>query len=272
MKIDKTKKKRIQVAVIGKGRVGTSIAHALEARGKRFKLFAHLAARASTRALTKALREKGGPDVMILATRDLSISPASRRIVPFCGKNLRIVAHCAGSIAPAAIIARGSIAKATFHPLQTFPKPDADLLRGINITISTPHASAATTLRALAEELGAEQTLMIRPEDLPLYHAAAVYGANFLTLLVTVVEQIAKAVRIEEKQMKSALRPIMTQALENALEHNSRDVLTGPLARGYDRSITAHRKALWKFPPIVEKIYTDFVELAKEYKLYGGAK
>lgn len=269
--MQKTRKRRLQVAVIGKGRLGTSLALALQKKTKQFQLFAHLPARTSTRTLTP-LRKNGGPDIIIIATRDKSLRKVSREVVPYAGKNLRIMAHTAGAFSPTIIFTRNKAALATFHPLQTFPKPDPELFKGIGFAISTADAKAASTLTMLAKELGAEDAIRIDAKSLPLYHAMAAYGANFLVVLGAVIEKIAKSLKIPEQKAKHLLRPIMTEALENILTHSSGEVLTGPIARGDSLTLNAHLKALSALDPAIARIYNDFLFLAKKYHIYGGAK
>ena len=263
--MQKTQKKRLLVAVIGKGRLGTSLALALK-KTKSFILHSHLPARAAS---FKTLHAKGGPDILLIVTRDARVSAVAKNAVRQCGENLLLIAHCAGSMPPDILPKRIGIMRATFHPMQTFAKPDGNLFAGITWGISTDSDTAATTLRKLATEIGSTKTLRLDPKILPLYHSLIVYGANFIKLLGTAIEAITKEIGIPEKTIKTSLRPILTRALEDTLTQNSRDVLTGPIARGDKATIERHRKALKALPPEILAVYDDFLKLAKRFGLWN---
>jgi predicted short-subunit dehydrogenase-like oxidoreductase (DUF2520 family) len=264
--MQKTRNGQLQVAVIGKGRLGTSLAQALAKRTKSFALYSHLAAR---RVTFKKLAENGGPHIIIIVTRDSQIETVAKKALHTAGQNLMLVAHCAGSIAPGILPRRDEVMRATFHPIQTFAKPDHQLFDGITFSISTEDPKAVTILKRLAKELGAVNTFLLPPDALPLYHSMIVYGANFITLLGTALEAISTKAGIDETEMKSALRPILTRALGNMLSSNTRNVLTGPIARGDTITIERHRKALKQLPSEVLEIYDNFLELAKRYGLWN---
>ena len=72
-------------------------------------------------------------------------------------------------------------------------------------------------------------TLTIRlPEDtsVRLKQLAASRGMSLNKL----IEELSTAIGQDPKRMKSALRPLMEQALANVLAKPARDVLTGPIA------------------------------------------
>ena len=265
--MQKTRNRHLQVAVIGKGRLGTSLARALAKPTRSFRLHAHLPARSSS---FKKLSEKGGPEILIIVTRDNRIKEVAQKAIRNAGVNLRLIVHCAGSLPPNILPMTPNVMRATFHPIQTFAKPDSKLFKGVAFTISTPDRSATTILKKLAKELGGAQTLELGPYALPLYHSMIVYGANFTILLGTALEEISKAVSIAEPQMKSAFKPILLQAVTNMLSGNTRKVLTGPIARGDNETIERHRKALKKLPPEIIRLYDDFLKLAKRFGLWGS--
>src|SRR5687767_9051619 len=138
--MQKTRNRHLQVAVIGKGRLGTSLARALAKPTKSFRLHSHLPARSSS---FKKLSEKGGPEILIIVTRDNQITEVEKKALRKSGVNLRLIVHCAGSMPPDILPMVPNVMRATFHPIQTFAKPDSKLFKGVTFTIST-QARAAT--------------------------------------------------------------------------------------------------------------------------------
>jgi predicted short-subunit dehydrogenase-like oxidoreductase (DUF2520 family) len=262
----KTRNGQLQVAIIGKGRLGTSLARAFAKTTKSFSLHSHLAARAQS---FKKLSENGGPHIIIVVTRDSQIEQVAKKVLRAAGENLGLVVHCAGSLAPDILPHRDEVMRATFHPIQTFAKPNHQLFDGITFTISTKSPKAVIILKRLAKELGAVNTFQLSSEILPLYHSMIVYGANFITLLGTALEAISKKAGIPEKEIKRAFRPILERTLENMLSNNTRVVLTGPIARGDSTTIGRHRKALKNMPPEILALYDDFLNLAKRFGLWN---
>lgn len=265
--MQKTRNRHLQVAVIGKGRLGTSLARALAKPTNSFRLHSHLPARSSS---FKKLSEKGGPEVLIFVTRDNRIKEVAQNALRTTGANLRLLVHCAGSMPPDILPTAPNVMRATFHPIQTFAKPDSKLFKGVTFTISTPDRAASTILKKLAKELGGGQILELTPNTLPLYHSMIVYGANFTILLGTALEEISKAASIHEAKMKSAFKPILLQAVTNMLSPDTRKALTGPIARGDSETIERHRKALKELPPEIIRLYDDFLKLAKRFGLWAS--
>lgn len=265
--MQKTRNRHLQVAVIGKGRLGTSLARALSRITKTFRLHSHIPARSSS---FKKLSVDGGPDILIIVTRDNYITSVAKKALSNTGNNLRLVVHCAGSLSPEILPKKARVMRATIHPIQTFAKPSDQLFKGITFTISTQDSLAVPMLRKLARELGASQTFQLNPDILPLYHSMIVYGANFIILLGTALEEISKAATIDGRKMKSALRPILMQSLNNVLTGDSRRALTGPISRGDTQTVERHRKALKQLPDEVLKLYDDFLNLAKRFGLWSS--
>jgi predicted short-subunit dehydrogenase-like oxidoreductase (DUF2520 family) len=76
------------------------------------------------------------------------------------------------------------------------------------------------------------------PEEMrTLYHAGLAHGANHLVTLVTEAMEILSAAGATDPA--GTLRPLLTAALDNALEHGDA-ALTGPIVRGDVGTVAAH--------------------------------
>jgi len=89
---------------------------------------------------------------------------------------------------------------------------------------------------SLVADLGGRPTWV--PEEMrTLYHAGLAHGANHLVTLVTQAMEILSASGVTDPA--GTLRPLLTAALDNALEHGDA-ALTGPIVRGDVGTVRAH--------------------------------
>jgi predicted short-subunit dehydrogenase-like oxidoreductase (DUF2520 family) len=240
------------IAIIGKSKVGESLAKAIRTSSK-YKLSAIVSARAT-------VYPKLDADVLIIAVKDDAIEEVSRKAINTSGGHLRLIVHLSGSRPSTILPPRGSIMRLTLHPIQTFPKPDADLFRGIHWMASSDDLLAIRWARQFAADLGGKGVIPLSTEALPLYHAMTVFAANFLTLLGGAIEEISDALGQDPKKMKAALRPLMENSLKNVLAKPAKEALTGPIVRKDFETIRKHQKALKTIDPNLKKIYDAFLK------------
>lgn len=238
-----------RIAIVGKSKVGQSLAKAIRT-AKRDTLTAIISARSKNYPKIDA-------DILIVATRDDAIADVSRRALNACTQTPKIIVHLAGSQSPA--ILPNGVARLTLHPIQTFPKPDDSLLSGIFWMASSDDEKAIRWARQFVRSIGGRGVIVLPSDALPLYHAMTVFSSNFITLLISAVEDIAQTLGENPKRMKTALRPLFEQALENALRKPAKDVLTGPIKRRDLATIRRHQSALQKANPNLRKIYDAFL-------------
>ncbi|WP_300680610.1 DUF2520 domain-containing protein [Nocardioides sp.] len=123
------------------------------------------------------------------------------------------------------------------HPAMTFTGTavDLDRLAGcvFGLTAATPDREFT---ESLVHALGGRP--MWVPEEMrTLYHAGLAHGANHLVTLVTEAMEILSAAGADDPA--GTLRPLLTAALDNALEHGDA-ALTGPIVRGDAGTVAAH--------------------------------
>ncbi len=223
-----------RVGIAGAGRVGGALAKALRSVGvdvvcvaKRDTL-GRIGARATH---------------VIIAVSDRAIESVADEIARAPGK-LRVALHtCAAyGTEPLRALAERGIACGVLHPLQTIDDPDTALLRGIAFAISGDPAAMA-----FAEEIARAldgMVLRIPPEKRALYHAAAVFASNYVTVLLDTAARLLSQAAIPERDALTALAPLARTAVENAVLRGPAQALTGPIARGDAETITAHLRAL----------------------------
>ena len=243
---------RLGIGIVGAGRVGAVLGSALRATGHAVVGVSAVSAASLERAevMLPAVPVLPVPDVVeraelvLLAVPDDALEElvtglaATRAWQPG-----QIVAHTSGRygwrvLAPA--VERGAIPLA-LHPAMTFTGTSLDLSRladcCFGVTAPTPVLPIA---QALVVEMGAEPVVI--PEEMrPLYHAALAHGANHLVTLVSQSLDLLQAAGVDTPAR--LLGPLLSAALDNALRQRDA-ALTGPVARGDARTVTAHLKAL----------------------------
>jgi predicted short-subunit dehydrogenase-like oxidoreductase (DUF2520 family) len=269
---------RLDVGVIGAGRVGTALAVALSRAGHRI---------AAASAVSSASRERieryltGTPvlqpadviaaaDLVLLTVPDDALAGLVRGLAatgaPLAG---RMLAHTSGRhglavLEPAADLGALPLA---LHPVMTFTgRPDdADKLAGICFGVTAP-----MVLRPAAEvlvmEMGGEP-VFIAEADRGLYHAALAGAANHLVTQVVQAEDLLT--RAGVAQPARMLAPLLSAALDNALRLGDAG-LTGPVARGDAETVAGHIDALRADAPEALPAYLALARLTATRALASG--
>jgi predicted short-subunit dehydrogenase-like oxidoreductase (DUF2520 family) len=219
-------------------------------------------------ALTAALREAGhevdGPagrgetplgDAIVLCVPDDEIPAAAEAVAGAAG----LVGHTSGATPLSALDAAGAPAFG-LHPLQTFSgdkRPGAFAGVGCAVAGSTPDALAAAT--GLAESLGM-RPFAIADEARPAYHAAASISSNFLVTLQAAAEEVAAAADLGPAQARALLAPLVRRTVEQWAALGPERALTGPVARGDERTVEAQREAVATAAPDLLPLFDELVE------------
>lgn len=150
------------------------------------------------------------------------------------------VLHCSG--ATEVDVLRPHTPAGSFHPLMTFPGPEVGLpdLTGVTAALAGDEEALAIG-EALATRLGMRPLRV--PGDRRLYHAAAVMAGNFATVLLAEACEVLVAAGVPREEAGGVLAPLALRSLQNAVA-DPVAALTGPVARGDEAVIAAHRQAL----------------------------
>lgn len=211
------------VIVVGPGRVGAALARGLRA---------HFQVR--TRKRGQALQLERVPDGswILVCVPEAAWSELAPQL-ELHTKRLRIVS-VSGSLTAEDFAALQLDRIETLHPLMTFAHGERESLRGVPMGISSP------ALRPLVKAVGGKAFAL--PADRTLYHAGAVMAAaGIVTTFALACELLAASGVDKAAQM---LEPIATRAIALAAKHGAARALTGPVARGDERTLARHRAAL----------------------------
>jgi predicted short-subunit dehydrogenase-like oxidoreductase (DUF2520 family) len=212
----------MRIAIVGRGRLGRSLAHLLGEAGHEV----------GTSGRGEAVADA---EVVLLCVPDAELAGAASRVPPG-----PVVLHCSGAVE--VDVLRPHRPAGSLHPLMTFPGPEVALpdLRGVPAAVAGDPEAVALAGR-LAGDLGLVPFAV--PGDRRLYHAAAVLAGNFATVLLGEAARVLVAAGVDPAVAPSVLVPLALRSVDNA-RHGASRALTGPVARGDERTLAAHRAAL----------------------------
>ena len=256
----------MQIAIVGAGNVGTSLAVLLHAAGHQIcgiasrteASAARAAARANAPYSTNPALFTPLADLIFITTPDRAISEVCDQIATQGGFNAQsIVAHTSGAHSSAilASAAQHNAYPISFHPLQTFANPDAGMknLPGSFITIEG-HEDALPAARQLVDDLNCK-LLEIPTEGKELYHAAACIACNYFTTLIDAALNVMEAAGVKKEDGLPALYPLIAGTLKNISQVGTVSALTGPIARGDTQTVAAHLTKMDKQIPELIPLY-----------------
>jgi predicted short-subunit dehydrogenase-like oxidoreductase (DUF2520 family) len=207
-----------EITIIGRGRLGTALAHALRAAG--CTVTGPLGRGADTTAA----------DVVLFCVPDREIANAAAA-VPLGP----LVGHCSGIATLEPLLPHEAF---SMHPLMTVTHARTPDFRGAGCAVagSTPRA------RSIAESLARSTGMLpvdIADADRALYHAAATVASNYLVTIETIAEQLAARVGVSREM----LAPLVRASVENWAAEGA-GALTGPIARGDQPTVDRQRAAI----------------------------
>lgn len=230
------------VRIIGSGRAGRSFAGAIDGLAEWNVL--EMCGRGVPLA-----DAAGDVDLVVIATPDAAVAEVAAMIDP----GPAVVAHVAGSLGLAVLGKHGR--PAALHPLMSLPDPVIGAQRLIGGWFAVAGDPLVTEL---AVDLGG-RTFPVAETTRPLYHAAAAVASNHLVALLGQVERLGEAADIPVE----ALLALAQHSLENALALGPAQALTGPVVRGDEETIAAHRAALAEGAPDELAAYDELLALAR---------
>jgi predicted short-subunit dehydrogenase-like oxidoreductase (DUF2520 family) len=211
------------IIIVGPGRVGGALQRGLRA-----------AFRVQTRKHGQALRLERVPDGswVFMCVPEVAW-PELAPELELHTRRLRLVS-VSGSLTPQDFTSLGLDRVETFHPLMTFAAGERDALRDVPIGVSSP------ALRPLVRAVGGRAFAL--PADRALYHAGAVIGAAGIVSTFALACELLAASGVSEPAR--VLAPMATRALALAQKRGAARALTGPVARGDEKTLARHRQAL----------------------------
>jgi pantoate--beta-alanine ligase len=234
-----TPTERAPIVIVGRGRVGASLATAFGQAGLPVRL-------TSTAA---AAERSAGATAVLLCVPDAEIASTAAALAP---RPPKLVGHVSGAGALAALdsTTRAGAGAFSIHPLQTFADGSTPVA-GIPCAIAGSDEAAESFADALARDVGM-RPFAVPDERRAAYHAAASIASNFLVALKESAAGLLEAAGVEDG--RELLAPLVLRTAANWAEHGV-GALTGPIARGDAETVERHRAALAELAPELLPIY-----------------
>ncbi len=244
MSLHTTTMLRWRVAVVGRGRLGTALAEALDRAGNEVMVVPGYPS-PNRAAMTV------GCAAVVLAVRDDAIEACGRALAEEGALDgTHALLHCAGSRPAETLAGFPAEGRALCHPLTSIA-PDAgpDVFSGVTFAIQGDAAGRMHAER-IARAVGGVPVVLDRA-GLPLYHAGAVMASNYLAVLLAAGARLLVAAGFpDEAVARRALGPLVRATLDNALHLGPAAALTGPIARGDLETVSLHLGAMQGLPDL----------------------
>jgi predicted short-subunit dehydrogenase-like oxidoreductase (DUF2520 family) len=227
------------LVVVGRGRVGRSLAEAAELAGIDVRLAGG----------DEAAEASGGAAAVLLCVPDDAIAEVCARIAQAAPP---LVGHVSGASTLdvlAAATERGASAFSV-HPLQTFADGKTPV-EGAPAAIAGSDDAALSFARELGRSLGM-QPFEVPEENRGAYHAGAAIASNLLVALEESARELFERIGIEDG--RALLAPLVLRTAANWAERGPA-ALTGPIARGDRDTVERHRAALAETAPELLPLY-----------------
>lgn len=269
---------RLDVGVVGTGRVGSVLGAALMRAGHRVKACSGVSDVSRLRA------ESLLPGVPVMSVedtvkdRDLIVLTVPDDVLPELVNGLAtthavspgtFVMHASGrhGIKVFEPLTRQGMLPLAIHPVMTFTGTSVDVSRlsGCPFGITAPEELRAVA-QALVMEIGGEP-VWVPEEQRALYHAALAFGSNYLMTLVNQTIDLLNSAGIQNPELLA--RPLFNAALDNALRDSDR-AATGPVVRGDVETVAAHIEVLRAHGGLVLDAYRALARLTADRAIASG--
>jgi len=135
----------------------------------------------------------------------------------------------------------------SLHPLKSLPPVgEGSDLEGTLLVFEGQHKRTAKLIAAAVGARFAE----VAPEQKARYHAAAVFGANYVAAALEIAERLMAKAGVED--VREDLVALAASAIENWRRHHDARRFTGPAARGDREVMQRHVEALRDEPQLAQ--------------------
>lgn len=211
-----------RVRVVGPGRAGTSLAHALRHVGWDVDLLDRDAQVADAAE---------GVALLLLCVPDTAVAVVSAEVRPV---PTTVVAHVAGALGLDVLV--GHERPAALHPLVSMPNAGVGAERLVGAWFAT---AGDTYVHRVVTALGG-RFVEVADADRVEYHAAAAIASNHLVALLGQVQRVADDVGVPLE----AYLDLVRGGVESVAAMGPAAALTGPVARGDADMVRRHLAAL----------------------------
>lgn len=270
------------LALIGAGKLGTSLALALYQKGYRILAVSDTdesAAREAAQALGSPLSTADPAaaakeaDLVIMAVPDSAVKTVAEVLAAKQAfKKGQIVCHTSGFLPAGALVSLKlfGVYTLSLHPFVSIAsKMQASSLSGAYFALEGD-AMAVEQAREMVASLDGF-AFTIKPQDKPLYHAAGAMASYLAVALWLGSEQALVKAGVDQESAGQMVIGLLGSLEENMKQRGLSGSLTGPIMRGDLATVQGHLQALKNWGGPYEQVYRmlgqTLLEKAKEQGL-----
>lgn len=243
----------MDIVLLGSGNVATHLGGALVRAGHRIRqVYSRTAAHAQTladalgaRPTTDLATIEVQADVYIISVKDDVLAAVAAQLPPTLQG---IVVHTAGSV-DMAVLDEHAADYGVLYPLQTFSKAKAVDFATVPIAVEASDEAASVRLEALAGSLSRRVFRCDSKQRISL-HVAAVFACNFTNHFYGIAADILNRYDLDF----DLIRPLVLETAQKVMEHQPKDVQTGPAVRNDLRTMEKHLELL-EADPALSRLY-----------------
>jgi predicted short-subunit dehydrogenase-like oxidoreductase (DUF2520 family) len=211
---------------------------------------------------------------VLLAVPDDVLSAAAARLAGVGVSAGTPVLHLCGAQGAEVLrpLAEAGCATGALHPLVAIADAatGAERLRGAWWGVEADGAALTLAEHIVAAAEG--QVLAVAPGGKALYHAAAVFAANYAVALLGTAERLMERAGVEPAAARAALTTLAAGAVANVARSGPAAALTGPVARGDAETLRLHLRRLSEAERALYSVLARAaLGLARERGLESGA-
>lgn len=205
-----------------------------------------------------SLEELAPAEVWLLSVADDEIAGVADKLAASGLLNAGdIVLHCSGAL-PSTLLhpcQNAAALIASVHPVKTFPtaQTDEDALRGTYCCMEGD-AAALEVLDDAFRQIGGK-TLQIDAAHKTLYHTGTVIACNYMVALQDVALATLSDAGLARDTARELLAPLLRATLENIINMDTTQALTGPIARGDAAVVSRQYECLQAHDPDRAELY-----------------
>ena len=233
----------MRISLIGAGRVAHHLAHALSQYHQIMQIYSRsfepaqtLAAQVGATAAAKISEINPEIDLVIIAVSDQAIAS----IIAETHQHLAdvLIVHTSGST-DIEVLAKTHARAGVFYPLQTFSLDREIPWSDTPLFVEAKSEVDLVLLSQLANQLSSRVYQYTSAQRLSL-HLAAVFACNFSNYCYDMAKQVVDAQQVDF----SLLYPLILETAHKAVQHDPKQMQTGPAMRGDQNILAMHQQML----------------------------
>lgn len=233
----------MRISFIGAGRVAHHLAHALSQHHQIIQIYSRsfepaqtLAAQVGATVTVNISEINPEVDLVIIAVSDQMIVSVITEIHHQLTDAL--IVHTSGST-DLEVLAKIHARAGVFYPLQTFSLDREISWADTPLFVEAKSEDDLVLLTALANQLSRRVYQYTSAQRLSL-HLAAVFACNFSNYCYDMAQQIVDAQQVDF----SLLYPLILETAHKAVQHDPKQMQTGPAMRGDQNILNMHQQML----------------------------